>query len=210
MISEKSLDRIRSDMQKRLGEKRFCHTLGVEKEMRNLARIYMPAEETVAAAAGLLHDITKELSLKEQLALAEKYGIDIPEEEKASAALLHAKTGAFYAKEAYPSVVNKSVFSAILKHTTANGEMTLLDKLLYLADFIEEGRSYPSCIRVRQAFYEGINSATDKLAFLNAIMIEAYDASLEALRRENLYISPSTLMAKEVAEKERIASQGKK
>lgn len=210
MIREETVDLIRSDMQGRLGEKRFRHTLGVEKEMRALARIYMPSEEPLAAVAGLLHDITKELSLEGQLALVRKYEIAVSKEEMASAALLHAKTGAYFAQESYPSVVSESVFSAILKHTTAEEEMSLLDKLLYLADFIEEGRSYPSCVSVRRAFYEGIDRADDKLDFLNEMMIKAYDASLAALSREGLYISPATLLAKESAQKERIAARGKK
>lgn len=211
MITEKLLDALRNEIKGHMGEKRFRHTLGVEKEMRALAKIYMPHKEADASCAGLLHDITKELSYEEHLSLLKKYGVEISSCEKEPAALLHAKTGAFYAKELYPALVSEEIFSAIWKHTVASAQMSVLDKLLYLADFIEEGRSYASCIALRNEFYAGIqNGEEDKFLFLNEMMIKAYDASLSALSREGLYISPETVMAKEAAIKERFALQGKK
>ena len=211
MITEPMLDALRAEMKMRLKEKRFRHTLGVEKEMRALAKIYMPSRIIEAACVGLLHDVTKELSYKEQIELCEKYGIEVPDDEKNSAALLHAKTGAFYAREHYPDYVTEEMISAIFKHTTADAEMSLLDKLLYLADFIEEGRTYESCIALRTAFYDGISHRMDdKELFLNEILIQSYDYSLAALAREGLYISPATVKAREAALKERFALQGKK
>lgn len=211
MITEQMLKTLRGDMEARLGAHRLRHTLGVEKEMRDLAEIYLPNRINEAASAGLLHDVTKELSREEQLALCQKYGIEVSEEEKHSFALLHAKTGAFYAREHYPEYVSDAVFSAIYKHTVADKEMSLFDSLLYLADFIEEGRSYAACRALRAAFYQGIgNHKGNELAFLNEIMIKAYDASLEALLREGRYISPKTVLAKESALQARFALQGKK
>lgn len=211
MITEQMLDVLRFDMKAHLGKKRFLHTVGVEKEMRALAEIYMPSKIHDAACAGLLHDITKEFSYEQQIALAEKYKIEISFPSKDSAALFHSKTGAFFAKERYPFLVSDEIFSAIWKHTTASAKMSLMDKLLYLADFIEEGRTYKSCVSLRYEFYSGLeNVIDDKLCFLNEIMIKAYDYSLEALKRDGLYISPSTLEAKEEAIKERFAYQGKK
>ena len=203
MITESQIDSIRADMQKQLSEKRYRHTLGVEKEMRALAKIYMPECEAIAACAGLLHDITKEFSYDEHMKLFQKYWVELTDAEKNSAALLHAKSGAIFARECYPSLVDENIFSAIWKHTTADGDMSLLDKLLYLADFIEEGRPYSGCLSVRCAFYEGIKKReNDKLVFLNEILIKAYDASLEALKREGHYVSPETLLAKKSTEEE--------
>ena len=200
MITESHVDKIRIDMQKHLSEKRYRHTIGVEKEMRALAKIYMPESEAVAACAGLLHDITKEFPYAEHMKIFQKYFVELSGEEKASAALLHAKSGAIFARECYPSLVDEGIFSAIRKHTTADEDMSLLDKLLYLADFIEEGRPYSGCLSVRRAFYDGIKErVSDKHVFLNEILIKAYDASLEALEREGHYVSPATLLAKKRA-----------
>lgn len=210
MITEEMLDALRMDMRSRLSDSRYQHTLGVEKEMRALAKIYMPCDEKRAAAAGLLHDVTKELSLSEQKALCEKHGLSVSSREESSVALLHAKTGAFYAREIYSELVDDAVFSAIYKHTVAGEDMSLMDKLLYLADFIEEGRCYPLCRATREAFYGGIDSARDKLAFLNEIMILAYDASISALAREGRYIAEETLLAKKRAIEARFTYQGKK
>ena len=209
MITESMLDSLREDMRVRLSASRYKHTLGVEKEMRVLAGIYMPTFVLKAAAAGLLHDVTKELSLSEHTALCERYGIAVLEKEGSSAALLHAKTGAFYARERYPLYVDDDVFSAIYKHTVASEDMSLLDNLLYLADFIDEGRRYDACRAVRGAFYNGISSCNDKLAFLNEIMILAYDASLDALKRGGCYISEETLLARKKAVQARFATDGK-
>ncbi len=211
MIKENMLNTLREEVRARMGEKRFRHTLGVEKEMRSLAKIYMPLKETEAACAGLLHDVTKELSLDEHISLLQRYSVTVLDAEINSASLLHAKTGAFYAKENYPTLVSDEMFSAIWKHTTAAEEMSLFDKLLYLADFIEEGRTYFSCTSLRKEFYSEIqNRLDDKLVFLNEMMIKAYDASLSALRREGLYISANTVLAREAAIKERFALEGKK
>ncbi|MBP3436582.1 MAG: bis(5'-nucleosyl)-tetraphosphatase (symmetrical) YqeK [Clostridia bacterium] len=197
MITEAMLDSLRIDIQKNMGKHRFAHTLGVEREMRRLAEIYMPQKVEKAAAAGLLHDVTKHFSAQEQIAYCRQNGIIISPEEEAAAQILHAKTAAHYIQKRYPSFCDEELVSAVAKHTTGNREMSLLDTMLYIADFMEEGRTYSSCRELRHMFWSGLPQAADKQLFLKQMLLQAYQFSLEALSRCQAVISPETVLARD-------------
>ena len=201
MINEEMLSSLKETVRTKMSEKRFLHTLGVEAEMQKMAEIYMPGKVALARAAGLLHDVTKAWSEEQQLAYCAENGIRLSPEEKAAPQILHAKTAAHYVERHMPQFAEKSLLSAILKHTTGSAEMTTLDKMLYIADFIEEGRRYDSCRMLRAEFWGGIAAAPDKARFLNEMLLKAYTLSLEALARINATISPETLLAKAAIEK---------
>ena len=204
-------DALRLELKARLSAHRFSHTLGVEKEMRALASIYLPDRVEEAASAGLLHDITKEFTREEHLSYARKNGICIEADEQENAALLHSRTGAYYAKEHYPLLITDDIFSAILKHTTADADMSVMDILLYLADFMEEGRGYESCQRLRSFFYTKLSER--KLApelLLFDTLIFALDLSLAVLERERCKISDRSRRAREWADAQREEYTGKK
>ena len=110
-----------------------------------------------AAEAGILHDITKKLSLDEQLILCGKYGIINDNAEKNNVKLLHAKTGAAEARDLFG--VSDAVYGAIRWHTTGKPDMTLLEKIIYLADYIEPNRDFPGLAELRRAAYEDIDAA---------------------------------------------------
>ncbi len=196
-MNEEMLASLRKDVQGKMSEKRYLHTLGVEAEMRKMAEIYMPSEISVAAAAGLLHDITKAWSSKEQMQYCAENGIPLSEEEKQAPQLLHAKTAAHYIESNMPQFADEALLSAIRKHTTGSPEMSTLDKMLYIADFIEAGREYDSCRKLRQEFWGKIEDAANKERFLNEMLLAAYTLSLEALARMEAVIAPETLLAKE-------------
>ena len=108
-----------------------------------------------AEVAGLLHDCTKKLSMPEQLALCEKYGIALDELEKKALKLLHAKTGAALARDVFG--VDDEIYNAILWHTTGKPDMTVLEKVIYLADFIEPTRDFPGVDALRRTVWEDLD-----------------------------------------------------
>ena len=133
-----------------LKPKRMPHVLGTAEEAARLARRY-GADETQARVAGLLHDCTKKLDMAEQLALCGQYGIVLDPLEQKALKLLHAKTGAAIARHVYG--VDDAVYQAILYHTTGRAGMSLLEKILYLADYIEPSREFandPDVVRLRE------------------------------------------------------------
>ena len=131
-----------------LSEKRYNHSLGVMKCAKELARIYGENEED-AEFTGLIHDIAKEVP-KEQI---EEYigsgKIKIDEIEKRQMGLLHAKLGAIVAREKFGA--DEEVQNAIKYHTTGNKDMDDFAKIIYLADKIEENRTYSGVEELRES-----------------------------------------------------------
>ena len=134
-----------------LKHKRIPHVLGTEQEAIRLAERY-GADVDKARTAALLHDCTKKLGMEEQLELCRRFGIQLDELEQRALKLLHAKTGAAIAKEVFG--VDEEIFRAIWWHTTGHAGMTLLEKILYLADYIEPSRDFPGVDALRKACYE--------------------------------------------------------
>lgn len=137
-----------------LKPKRMPHVLGTEQEAVHLARRY-GADETKARIAALLHDCTKKLDLDEQLALCKKYGITLDALEQKALKLLHSKTGAAIARSVFG--VEDDVCDAIFYHTTGKPDMTLLEKIIYLADYIEPTRDFPGVEELRKTVYEDLD-----------------------------------------------------
>ena len=139
-----------------LSPKRIPHVQGCEWEAVRLAKRWGESEED-AAEAGILHDITKKLVLSEQLILSEKYGIINDTYETANVKLLHAKTGAALARDLFN--ISDRVYSAIRWHTTGKPDMTLLEKIIYMADYIEPNRDVPGVDKLRKLAYEDLDAA---------------------------------------------------
>lgn len=137
-----------------LKHKRIPHVLGTEQEAIRLARRY-GADETDARIAALLHDCTKKLDMEQQLALCRRYDIRLDELEQHALKLLHAKTGAAVARDIFG--VKDAVYEAIRWHTTGKPDMTLLEKVIYLADYIEPNRDFPGVDELRRAVYDDLD-----------------------------------------------------
>lgn len=154
-----------------LRPKRFGHTLGVAYTAANLAAVHNIDEEK-AFLAGLLHDCAKFYEKEEQVTLCEEAGISLTEMERRNPALIHGKLGAFYAKTKY-QVEDKEVLSAIRYHTTGHPDMTTLEKIIYLADYIEPGRSMEckphSLQNVRIACFQNLDEGM-RMALENGIL----------------------------------------
>ncbi len=137
-----------------LKHKRIPHVLGTEQEAIRLAERY-GADVEKARVAALLHDCTKKLDMDAQLALCDHYGIQLDELERVSLKLLHSKTGAALARDVFG--VDEEIYNAIWWHTTGHAGMTLLEKIIYLADYIEPSRDFPGVDKLRQVCYKDLN-----------------------------------------------------
>lgn len=137
-----------------LNHRRIPHVLGTEQEAVRLAERYGGDVEKARVAA-LLHDCTKKLDMEEQLALCKQYGIELDELEQQALKLLHAKTGAAIARDVFG--VDDEIYSAIWYHTTGRANMTKLEKIIYLADYIEPSRDFPGVDKLRKVCYEDLD-----------------------------------------------------
>jgi len=130
--------RLRKELSKELKPDRFDHTLGVAYTAANMAFIY-GADVNKALIAGMLHDCAKCMSHEEQIKICEKNNIELTDVERKNHSLLHAKVGMYLARTKY-DVYDTEILGAIRWHTTGRENMTLLEKIVYIADFIEPNR----------------------------------------------------------------------
>ena len=130
--------KLRKELEKQLKPDRFDHTLGVAYTSASMAFIY-GVDVQKALIAGMLHDCAKCMSHEEQIKICEKNNIEITEVERRNHSLLHAKVGMFLAKDKY-EIYDSEILGAIRWHTTGKEDMSLLEKIVYIADFIEPNR----------------------------------------------------------------------
>lgn len=165
-----------------LKHKRIPHVLGTEQEAIRLAERY-GADVDKARVGALLHDCTKRLDMDAQLALCRHYGIELDELEQKALKLLHAKTGAAIARDVFG--VDEEIYSAILWHTTGHANMTLLEKILYLADYIEPSRDFPGVDKLRAVCYKDLDAGLlmgleMTIGEMNAMGNPVHHATIEA------------------------------
>ena len=141
-----------------LSEKRFLHSLNVAKSAAALAQRY-GADQEKAYTAGILHDIMKDTDGRKQLQMIENSGIIFGSIDRAEPKLWHAKAGAAYVRDQLGE--DNEIVQAIACHTTARGGMTLLDKVLFLADFISDDRDYDGVEQMRLATARSMEEGLD-------------------------------------------------
>ena len=151
------LTEIRKRLSKVLKKERFEHTIGVMYTAASLAMRYGEDVEQ-AMTAGLLHDCGKFCPAKEQIKLCKKNGISLTESEIEMPALIHAKLGAYLARHEY-GVKDKDVLSAVTYHTTGRPDMTMLEKIVYIADLTSAERDYPDALEVRELADRDLDAA---------------------------------------------------
>ncbi len=145
-------------MESTLSEGRYRHTLGVSYTAAALAMRYGVAVED-ARIAGLLHDCAKELTDEERLSICDKNGLPMNEVERNNPYLLHAKVGAWMAEKEY-GITNRDILNAIAYHITGRENMSLLEKAVFVADYIEPGRTQaPKLPEIRQLAFLDIDRA---------------------------------------------------
>lgn len=150
--------KIRRSMEKALDEKRYEHTLGVAYTACALAMRY-GADLKNAELAGMLHDCAKCMDNEKRISVCEKHHISITEIERRNPFLLHAKVGSFIAMDTY-KVKDPDVINAILNHNTGRPGMSLLEKIIYIADYIEPNRKQaPNLTIIRKLAFEDLDEA---------------------------------------------------
>ena len=141
-----------------LNPKRVAHVLGCRDAAVSLAR-HWGADETDAARAALLHDITKALDGPLQLTLCSEYGIILDDFSRKYPKTLHALTGGYVAQRIFGE--NREVVDAIFSHTTGKRDMNTLQMIIYIADYMEPNRDFPGVEDLRKAAYEDLHKAME-------------------------------------------------
>lgn len=182
MKTEKIED-IDTKLRKKLSSGRYTHTLGVAYTAACMAMRFGEDMEK-AYIAGLLHDCAKCISDDEKIRRCKENGIEISEAEYATPSLLHAKLGAWYACHKY-DVHDEEICSAIRYHSTGRPYMTLLEKIIFTADYIEPNRNKaPNLDELRCLAFEDIDRAVCAIAKACISYLEQGDGSIDPMTEE--------------------------
>ena len=172
-----------AEVKKHLSEKRFYHSQCVAKSAAELARRY-GADVERARLAGTPHDIMKDTPPQEQLKIIEKYGIMLTEAERRNVKLWHAVSGAAYAEHVL-GLEDREILDAIACHTGGKSGMNLLDKVLFVADYISGDRDYPGVEELRKLAESS----------LEEVMIEGIAFTIPERMEARLTLEPRSIEA---------------
>ncbi|MDE7389877.1 MAG: nicotinate-nucleotide adenylyltransferase [Lachnospiraceae bacterium] len=175
-------ERFNKVIKARMGEKRYIHSVNVSIEAQRLAKKY-GADVSLAKLAGLLHDCTKETSAKQQLQIIENSNIILSDVEKSTQKLWHSIAGAAFVRDVM-GIDNEDVFNAIRYHTSGRANMSLLEKVIYIADFTGAERDYDGVDKMRALADRSLEEA---MAF-------GLSFSIADLAQRSLAIDPNTVL----------------
>lgn len=175
-------DQLQAAVVSLLKPNRVAHVLGCRETAVELAKLYGANVEDAARAA-LLHDITKALDGPLQLTLCREYGTILDAFSTQNPKTLHALTGSMVAQRIFGE--NEAVVSAIRCHTTGKPNMNLLEKIIYVADYVEPNRNFPGVEQLRSMAYTDITAAL-KLGLTMTV---------DMLKEQKRQISPESLEA---------------
>lgn len=178
------LENIQKDLKKILSGKRFHHSEGVAQTASHLAKKY-GADPDKAYLAGWVHDCAKELSLPEMQTIARESRLSVDTILFSSRALLHGPVGSVLAETKY-GITDEEIKNAIYYHTTGHADMTLMEKIIFLADYIEPSRDFPGVEKLRQLADKDLDRA----------LLAAYDSTIAHLLDQGAYIYDLTFIGR--------------
>lgn len=172
-------------LKENLKSSRVEHSLSVRDTAVKLAKIY-GADIEKAKVAGLIHDCAKYMDLKEMLNIIEKYGYTSIKGDIEIESILHAPVGAHIARNTM-GVEDEDILNAIAYHTTGRKNMSLLEKIIYLSDYIEPLRNFPGVEEVREVAYgEDLNKA----------LLISYDKTIKHIVNKGQLLHTNTVEAR--------------
>ena len=199
IITEEMLCALRENVKKGLSEKRYNHTVEVEKMVVRLAEIYCPEKLIELRAAALLHDITKEYDNKVHISMLSKPGIEFSREDSLAPKTFHARTAALLIPEIYPEFADDDVIAAVRWHTTGRTGMSIAEKVLYLADYIDMSRTFEDCVKLRDYFFSknlDEMSAEERMLHLDRTLLLSFDMTIKGLLADGTVINRDTVNAR--------------
>ena len=199
MICDARLSALRDAVSGVLGEKRYRHTLGVEEAAVTIGEFCLPDKLYELSCAALLHDIAKEMPMDEQLSIMQRSGVEFTEEDYASKALFHSFAAPTVIKERFSSFATSEVLSAVFKHTAADPVMSVFDEIIFIADFVEEGREYSACKERRTRLLSGLKDARtpeERLSVLHIAVLDVIDFTIKFLEEKGKAVNSRMLLAR--------------
>ena len=199
-LTRSEYDKIRETALEGISRTRREHILSVEREAVMMSETLFPKlgipEEYIydIKAAAILHDIMKESDYDSQIRVCEDGGAVLSEADRASLTVLHSFAGAYAAREKYG--IGSRVFDAIYRHTVGDANMSVFDKIVFLADYTEPTRSYEGCRLLHEYFVsqlDSVKTGEDALCLLDECVARCAVSTLEMLAKNRYAVHPKTV-----------------
>ncbi len=203
MFDITSIKRLRDIVGTKLSQKRFIHTLGVERMASYLGNIIIPQQVSELSVAALLHDIAKEKSFEEHLLLIKNSNAVSLDDELIPKPALHSFAAVKLIQEEFTEYATNDILSAAANHTLGYPGMSVFDEIIFISDYSEEGRTYPTCVKVRSFLLENVQKCFSYEKNLNALhraSLMAIDATLKSLELRGEEVGERTLLTREYLE----------
>lgn len=199
MITEQMLDGLRTAVSKEISPKRFRHTAEVEKMAVRLAELYAPQKTAELRAAALLHDLTKEYPTELHIKICAERDVELDADALYAPKTLHARTAAALIPERFPEFATEEIIRCVRWHTTGREGMTVEEKIIYLADYIDMSRTFADCVKLREYFFSADPEQMDeaeRMAHLRRTLIMSFDMTMAGLLEDGYPISVDTIRAR--------------
>lgn len=198
-ITQQELLTLRERVTADMSPKRARHTLAVEQMAASLAALYCPEKEQMLRVAALLHDVTKEWPTEQHVAFLQANGIAATPLDLAAPKTLHARTAALLIPAQFAEYADPEVISAVRWHTTGREGMTLCEQIVYLADYIDQSRTFPDCVKLRSMFWDADPAdmnGEQRRAHLVRVLVASFDMTVAGLLADGAPVSPDTFCAR--------------
>lgn len=191
--------RLRLLVKDRISEKRYQHTLGVEKLAEYLGAVILPNKLDELAVAALLHDVAKEMSYDDHVQLLRGSNVSYTDEDLTVKPALHAIAAVPLIQREFSEYATSDVCSAVKNHTVGEPGMSLFDEIIFISDYAEEGRSYRTCIEVREYLISNVkqeNTFEENVRHLHEASLISINSTIESLTNRKERINTKTLLTK--------------
>jgi predicted HD superfamily hydrolase involved in NAD metabolism len=197
IFTEQQFSSLKNEVSTLMSEKRFRHTVRVSAAAEKLARYCAPELVAEAKIAALLHDVTKELPHEEQLKLLREGEVVLDAEDYESPAVLHSFTAPVFIKRRFPEWASPIVLGAVKNHTVGSPDMSVFDEIVFLSDYIEDGRTYDSCAKVRWFVWSSMADDIDNnLKILHKACVSAIDNTIFTLISRKKTINTKNILTR--------------
>lgn len=199
MFSKKDVDELKESIKRRLSEKRYKHTLGVAEMAVRLGEYLLPGDLERLYLAGLLHDVAKEMSKDEVGELLKDHPDYLGEDDLLSPDIIHSLIAPLVIKRDFPAFADEKIMTAVYDHTLGSEDMDVFSEIIFISDFIEMGRTYDACIRVRDMLLDGLYRAKtydERLRALKCAIFLSLDFTVSYITEKKGFIHPKSILAR--------------
>jgi predicted HD superfamily hydrolase involved in NAD metabolism len=175
-----------------MSDKRFSHTLAVVRCAEALGELILPGRINELCVAAMLHDVAKEIPKGELLTMLEESGFDLTRDDRLCEGVLHSFAAPLVIEKDFAELASHDVLSATRNHTLGAPGMSVFDMIIFISDYAEDTRTYPSCKAVRSALFDNLErlNKDERVARLRDACLMAVDYTIDALSRRGDRINP--------------------